>query len=254
MSINFNNPKKACLGLILTASAIVMGCDGSNTEFVQSPYENAKKAMSNTENELLTALKNDERERLYPLFYAILAKRVQHSEEGVIVQSPSKNAVPFCDVIDVYEPLTKDLRKRCGLSDSCKQRMLDNQWKSRYGKSLVEECKGTSYVIQKRAEDAKRAKLEAEAESEKKDVERIRKANLDNDTVIIDGERYVSPDMYAKIRTSIVDCERARMDFMDMTKESPYLTLDMYNEINKSILKCESYKTEKAIQEPQGAR
>lgn len=242
--------------LCFVSAGILTGCYDGDDSLLSSARENAAKVMTEKENNLVRALSGSEHEKMIPVYQAILSKRVKFGEDSS-PKKPSEATVPFCDVIDVYDKASLSMLKQCYSNTDCKERQINYQWMTQYGKTLTEECRGEEYraYLKKMQDEARRKEQLAKErlQQEQAEAERARaleQEKLNHDTVVIDGERYISAEMYAKVRGSIKDCERARMKFMQLTSESPYLTVDMYNDLNKMILGCEVFKTEKEIQEP----
>ncbi|MDK9789942.1 hypothetical protein [Vibrio sp. D431a] len=197
--------------------------------------KNANLAMSSLELELIGSLTTNEKKSLKPLYYEILSKRLEFSEGAVSREKPDFKDTPFCDVIDTFEATTSLLNGKCKGAERCLSRMPNEKWRAVYGISLIEQCNGKPNV---------------KADNHSEGLDRAQKHDLDSITTIIDGKRYISPEYYPKVRESIKDCERARMTFMSLTADTPFLTVEMYSEINKALLRCEAFKTELVIQKP----
>lgn len=68
-------------------------------------------------------------------------------------------------------------------------------------------------------------------------------------TVTLKEEALLSPVKVRELTTSAKECNRAKIELLDLTKDGRYLTIDDYESVTKLILDCENLKLQIELNE-----
>ncbi len=233
--------KKLIAIAALAASVVLTGCTDTIDNAATDQLKAALPVMSQTEKDMLNVFAAPSFLSRYDDMYANVVKQRVHFGQKPVPRANEE--VPFCDVIDSVIAAEREHRM------AEKDYSLSGQWKMKYGITLLEQCNQTD-----RARiNAQIAKAQAEAEAAKDRVvieeqefskKEIKAEKILEDTVVINEDVLLSPELVRELRGSVSDCNRAKVRLMSVVDAGEQLTTKHYDEVKGLVLQCEMLKLE----------
>ena len=225
--------KKLLTVFSLLVTLLLTGCGDPDTIDTTSNtlLSTAAKSMTDAEKDMMNVyLGSSWHTSNYDNTFAeIIRKRIVFGKDVTV---PDATKVPFCDVIN---NIVADESKSNGLDRSSAS--LNNQWISKYGIKLQEQCLISGQLSEINADALIVSKTEVSKENVLVD-------KILEDTVIVDDQALLSPEKVRELRVSVKDCKRAANKVMNLIEMGEPLTVKHYNDVNAEILKCEMLKLE----------
>ncbi|QIW90156.1 hypothetical protein OLCHANIL_00059 [Vibrio phage V05] len=233
--------KKLIAIVALAASVAMTGCTDTIDNSATEQLKAAMPVLSQTEKDMLNVFAAPNFLSRYDNMYAEVVKNRVHFGQKPIPRADTE--VPFCDVIDAVIAAEREnnLTER--------DYSLSNQWKLKYGITLLEQCNQSDRAriemqIAKAKADAEAAKDRVVIEEQEFSKKEIKAEKIIEDTVVIKDDVLLSPELVRELRGSVKDCNRAKVKLMSVVDAGEQLTTKHYDEVKGLVLQCEMLKLE----------
>ncbi|CAM0094138.1 hypothetical protein VPHK567_0302 [Vibrio phage K567] len=166
---------------------------------------------------------------LYDDMWAALATRNKY---GGTANQRSNSELPFCDVIEGVVKSEKRIR------DSFKG-TLSNQWKTKYGLTLAQQCDYTPPLTKKeKIALIEEREIDLQLEEAKTSQPKTMNEVVDSVNTLLD------PHEYDYLIESARECKRAKVKLLSLTNVGQPLTIQDGDDARKLIIECKMHKLE----------
>ncbi|QNJ55213.1 hypothetical protein vBValMR11Z_287 [Vibrio phage vB_ValM_R11Z] len=236
--------KKLIAIVALAASVAMTGCTDTIDTASTDRLDAAKPVLSQTEKDMLNVFAAPSFLSRYDNVYVEIVKNRVHFGQDPTPRSDAE--VPFCDVIDSVIAAEREH----GMLE--RDYTLSNQWKLKYGIPLVEQCNKSDRAriamqIKLAKEEAEEIKDRVVIEEQEFSKKEIKAEKVIEESVVINEDVLLSPELVRDLRGSVKDCNRAKVKLMSVVDAGEPLTTKHYDEVKGLVLQCEMLKLEVEI-------
>ncbi|AGN30314.1 hypothetical protein VPFG_00316 [Vibrio phage nt-1] len=221
----------------IAGTVLLTGCSETVEGTSNEKLSAAAPVMSQIEKDMLDVVGGPSFLNRYDAVYtAIVNKRIKFGEEPV---ARAETEVPFCDVINTV----LESESQTGLNH--KTYSLNNQWTVKYGITLKQQCSQTYAELKLATQEQIEAELDRVViEDQEFSKKEIKAEKIIEESVVINEDVLLSPELVRELRGSVKDCNRAKVRLMNVVDAGEALTTKHYDEVKGLVLQCEMLKLE----------